>query len=1254
MSPSPLGGDSSKNEVPLAQPEDTVIPSQTASSPATSPSNTSFPSMEQRLQSSEGPTGASSISVLSTPNQPVAPVVAQTNLINTRRQSSKPRASPSLRATPGPSSPIGSPLVRPLTNDSLNYVPPISGNPTSSSNTTGGVTTSSASPGGTRLRRTTSNTHSGHDRKPSRRIVFSTDDDESEMEADLEREISEAYKSGFKDGRRHRSKGSLVGSKRSSVTAKLVHHSSQELPKILDDDLESQPQSQSQHQSMVPSGTATPQTSQIPKTQKHTSVSSIKHLNNPPISEAGDDEFSVEADGSSSIHLPSSEIATFVSPTIAPISSVPQSLGPTPSAVSGSSHANLGVIIHEIEQSKDRNDRRTTQQLEENFRQDLEERDENDDENNDDGDSADVASISSTETFTLRERQDAINITHPFGIRIWKPAIYKKIRSVQRFAEGEIHSGPDKAVSWLVWLGNILWSLSFGIVLLTLCWSGALLFRVIFFWSRSSTLYSRILFFIGKYLFFPFGICVQLRQDENYLLEDEGEGRTVAEYQEWQTLDSRRLFFDPGTSSHQLATASSDISQQNNRGSNFASDPSFVEGNSDSTMEESTDPGANGLNPIRPRSVTSNRSAVTADPEPRRKLRFFGRGDWNIGRIVFYIWFYIIIYPVLLFISVICYLGVFSIPMAKVTSLLAYHVRRHPLALSFRPASTLKNLPPTEYSNSILLCTYRAMGSRYYKYTIDGTNIFFINLMAMVAFVIFDYYVFAEYMKLDSVITDPIFLFCTALFAIIPLAYFIGQAVASISAQSSMGMGATINAFFSTVVEVFLYCVALSQGKGDLVEGSIVGSIFGGILLLPGLSMCAGAIKRKTQRYNPKSAGVSSTMLLFAIIGAFAPTIFYQIYGTYEVRCQSCDETYVQALHLSGEEDCQRCHFYQAQITTDSLYTDILKPFSAICSSLLFIAYVIGLWFTLRTHAAMIWQMPTSSELHSHPPHSIISHVTTTQPQSLLPIHNDLSTSSAGVSSSANVLGATETTSSSVVNRTGKAGGSNSVQLAQVAPVPMNQISQVQFEDPSAAVTAHVGPAESGGHDAPNWSRTKSTVILLGATVLYAIIAEILVGTVDGVLKSVSISEKFVGVTIFALVPNTTEFLNAISFAMNGNIALSMEIGSAYVLQVCLLQIPALVAYSIMSEPLFPDLTDFMFTLIFPRWDLLMVIFCVFVFSYIYAEGKSNYFKGSILVLSYLVVMVGFYYTGNTEEAGISQLSSSFRIISQRGAQIIP
>ncbi len=105
---------------------------------------------------------------------------------------------------------------------------------------------------------------------------------------------------------------------------------------------------------------------------------------------------------------------------------------------------------------------------------------------------------------------------------------------------------------------------------------------------------------------------------------------------------------------------------------------------------------------------------------------------------------------------------------------------------------------------------------------------------------------------------------------------------------------------------------------------------------------------------------------------------------------------------------------------------------------------------------------------------------------------------------------------------------------------------------------------------------------------------------------------------------------NAISFAMNGNIALSMEIGSAYALQVCLLQIPALVLFSAVYPPSMPVLkpSHYTFSLLFPQWDMVTVILCVFLLSYMYGEGKSNYFKGSILLLSYLVVIIGFYFSG--------------------------
>lgn len=122
---------------------------------------------------------------------------------------------------------------------------------------------------------------------------------------------------------------------------------------------------------------------------------------------------------------------------------------------------------------------------------------------------------------------------------------------------------------------------------------------------------------------------------------------------------------------------------------------------------------------------------------------------------------------------------------------------------------------------------------------------------------------------------------------------------------------------------------------------------------------------------------------------------------------------------------------------------------------------------------------------------------------------------------------------------------------------------------------------------------------------------------------------------------------------MNGNIALSMEIGSAYALQVCLLQIPALVLFSALY-PWDPasggsDLAH-TFTLLFPQWDMVTVILCVFLLSYMYGEGKSNYFKGSILLLSYLVVVTGFYFSGyGAQHDGEMNGNSRFDTLSRQG-----
>jgi Ca2+:H+ antiporter len=127
-------------------------------------------------------------------------------------------------------------------------------------------------------------------------------------------------------------------------------------------------------------------------------------------------------------------------------------------------------------------------------------------------------------------------------------------------------------------------------------------------------------------------------------------------------------------------------------------------------------------------------------------------------------------------------------------------------------------------------------------------------------------------------------------------------------------------------------------------------------------------------------------------------------------------------------------------------------------------------------------------------------------------------------------------------------------------------------------------------------------------------------------LEHINIDERFLGLTLFALAPNVTEFLNAIAFAIHGNIALSLEIGSAYALQVALLQIPALVAFSAFYNYGYPFDMSTTFFLLFPHWDVITVLLSVFILTYTFNEGRTNYFKGATLTLAYVVLIASFAF----------------------------
>lgn len=533
---------------------------------------------------------------------------------------------------------------------------------------------------------------------------------------------------------------------------------------------------------------------------------------------------------------------------------------------------------------------------------------------------------------TLKERQSLINDEHPFGLPIWKPALYRKSRGITREAEFALHGVPvPSAARDLLLPGNIAWTLLFGWWLALATILPSLILSII---PWGGNRYAPVVYGLGWYLFWPFGRYVegQLQPGSNPSSRDE------TEQEEENRPDRSRTVSGSGRSTAGTVRGAPPAGPEHTQSTSWNSateDTSLLPSTSNSSNQTAVISKSYGTLP-----TSHNYGAHDSSPSS---------ASWRdrFAKACYYFFLICNIAPLLLVVCTICWACVFTIPMAKLTWELLKHMFLRPDKIRFcsAPKVAVRNVesgeaddeevlanheaiptittdasapieeiiiqaatPPVNYTvkraklragqsapsgnpdSTVLLCIYRAFGSKYYKYTVGGVNILFVNLIPIVFFVIFDGEFLLPYVERKehrgehvppflAFIASQATIFIMSLASVIPLSYFIGMAVASISAQSSIGMGAVINATFGSIIEIILYGIALTQGKGRLVEGSIVGSILAGVLLMPGASMCSSALRRKEQGFNAKSAGVTSTMLIMAIFGTLTPTMFYQIYG---------------------------------------------------------------------------------------------------------------------------------------------------------------------------------------------------------------------------------------------------------------------------------------------------------------------------------------------------------------------------------------
>jgi Ca2+:H+ antiporter len=126
---------------------------------------------------------------------------------------------------------------------------------------------------------------------------------------------------------------------------------------------------------------------------------------------------------------------------------------------------------------------------------------------------------------------------------------------------------------------------------------------------------------------------------------------------------------------------------------------------------------------------------------------------------------------------------------------------------------------------------------------------------------------------LDLVHADHIIIFIIAVIALIPLAKLIGDSTEHLSTHYGSTLGSLLNVTFGNAAEIIIAVVAINAGLIELVKASITGAILGNIMLIFGLSMIAGGIRKKEQLFSRENAGLQSTMIFLAIIGLAIPTV---------------------------------------------------------------------------------------------------------------------------------------------------------------------------------------------------------------------------------------------------------------------------------------------------------------------------------------------------------------------------------------------
>ncbi|MBU3191108.1 calcium/proton exchanger [Clostridium bowmanii] len=151
-----------------------------------------------------------------------------------------------------------------------------------------------------------------------------------------------------------------------------------------------------------------------------------------------------------------------------------------------------------------------------------------------------------------------------------------------------------------------------------------------------------------------------------------------------------------------------------------------------------------------------------------------------------------------------------------------------------------------------------------------------------------------------------------------------------------------------------------------------------------------------------------------------------------------------------------------------------------------------------------------------------------------------------------------------------------------------------------------------------NKKAVESTITLICISVLLYFISDKLIYNIRDFIKNYNISQEFIGIILIPFLGNIGENVSTIMSAMKNKVDMSLETAIGSSIQISLFVTPVLVIFSC-----FMGLN---MTLLFPVFHIIMCGIAVGMSYLVFQDGKTYWLEGSILVTSYIIITLAYYY----------------------------